>query len=51
MRLSLTNQVTSRGRKHRATAIFTVFKPSAKSSDGPHKRMKLVELDVGGRVV
>jgi hypothetical protein len=46
MQLSLTYQVTGRGYKRKANAIFTVFEPSAKSSDSPHKRMKLLELDV-----
>jgi hypothetical protein len=46
MQLGLTNQVTGRGCKRKANAIFMVFEPSARSSDGLHKRMKLLELDV-----
>jgi hypothetical protein len=50
MQLGLTNWVAGRGCIRKAAAIFTVFESSAKTSDGSHKRMKLVELDVLWRI-
>jgi hypothetical protein len=50
MRLGLTNRVAGRGCKRKVTAIVTVFESSVKTSDGPHKRMKLVVPDVLQRI-
>jgi hypothetical protein len=50
MQLCLTNRVAGRGCKRKATVIFTVFESSAKTSDGSHKRMEFVELDVLRRI-